>query len=37
MEGITFWDLRDKGLGVMHLFGNFMQAKEKAIHNYDDQ
>jgi len=34
MEGITFWDLRDRGLGVMHIFGNFMQVREKAIRNY---
>ena len=34
MEGIDFFDLTDKGLGVMHLYGNFMQLKEKALHNY---
>lgn len=35
MEGLDFWDLRDRGLGVMHMYGNFMQLKEKAIHNYE--
>lgn len=35
MEGLDFWDLRSRGLGMMHLFGNFMEFKEKSIHNYD--
>ena len=35
MEGIDFWDLRGRGLGVMHIFGNFMQVREKALLNYD--
>ena len=35
MEGIDFWDLRDKGLGVMHVFGNFMTMREKSIKNYN--
>lgn len=33
MEGITFWDL-DNGLGLMHMYGNFMEVKEKSIHNF---
>jgi len=35
MEGLDFWDLRDRGLGVMHMFGNFMQFREKSLRNYD--
>ena len=35
MEGIDFWDLREKGLGVMHVFGNFMTMREKSIKNYN--
>ena len=35
MEGIDFWDLRDKGLGVMHVFGNFMTMRKKSVKNYD--
>ena len=38
MEGLTFWDLEERqqgpGLGTMHLFGNFMEVKEKAIRNF---
>jgi hypothetical protein len=34
MEGLDFWDLTEKGLGVMHMFGNFMQVKEKSLRNY---
>ena len=34
MEGITFWNLEDNGYGTMHIFGNFMQLREKAIHSY---
>mmetsp|Transcript_26004 Transcript_26004/g.43847 ORF Transcript_26004/g.43847 Transcript_26004/m.43847 type:complete len:92 (-) Transcript_26004:155-430(-) len=39
MEGLTFWDLEEQGgggegLGTMHLFGNFMEVKEKAIRNF---
>ena len=34
MEGITFWDLEEEGLGTMHMFGNFMEVKEKSIHSY---
>ena len=34
MEGIDFYDLREKGLGYMHLYGNFMSV-EKQIRNYD--
>lgn len=36
MEGLTFWDLYDTGHGVMHMYGNFMNAREKAIHSYED-
>jgi len=35
MEGLDFWDLRDKNHGVMHMYGNFMQAIEKCIRSYD--
>lgn len=35
MEGLDFWDLSNRGLGVMHMFGNFMEGREKAVHNYD--
>lgn len=34
MEGMDFWDLQSKGLGVMHMFGNFMQIREKSISSY---
>jgi hypothetical protein len=34
MEGITFMDLEDKGLGTMHLYGNFELLREKSIHNF---
>ena len=34
MEGITFWNLEDIGYGTMHIFGNFMQLRKKAIHSY---
>ena len=34
MEGIDFYDLQEEGLGVMHLYGNFMSV-EKQIRNYD--
>lgn len=34
MEGLTFWDLSDDKLGVMHMYGNFMQAREKCIRSY---
>ena len=34
MEGITFWDLEGHGYGTMHIFGNFMQLREKSIHSY---
>ncbi len=37
MEGIDFFDLRDRpggSLGLLHLYGNFMEVKEKSIHNY---
>ena len=35
MEGLTFWDLGE-GVdgGQMHMFGNFMEVKEKSIHSY---
>ena len=33
-EGITFMDLEDRGLGTMHLFGNFQTLEEKSIHNF---
>ena len=36
MEGLDFWDLTPQGMGEMHMFGNFMQAKEKALHNYKE-
>ena len=44
MEGLTFWDLRsttttgvnnNKGYGVMHMYGNFMNARKKSIHSFD--
>lgn len=35
MEGVTFWDLRSRGLGVMHLYGNFETLREKSIHSFD--
>eukprot|EP01036_Dinobryon_divergens_P032344 gene32343-41908_t len=35
MEGLDFWDLSHIKMGVMHLFGNFMQIREKAVRNYD--
>ncbi len=35
MEGMDFWDLKDKGLGVMHVFGNFMKVTEKSIKSYN--
>ena len=35
MEGLTFWDLSNDGLGLMHMYGNFMNAREKAVHNFD--
>jgi hypothetical protein len=35
MEGLTFWDLRSQGLGVMHMYGNFEQLREKSIHSFD--
>jgi hypothetical protein len=35
MEGLDFWDLSAKGLGTMHMFGNFMQVHEKGIDSYD--
>lgn len=34
MEGLTFWDLTADGLGVMHVYGNFMNARKKAIHSF---
>ena len=34
-EGLAFWDLTSDGLGQMHMFGNFMQVKEKAVHGYE--
>lgn len=34
MEGLTFWDLSADGLGVMHMYGNFMNVREKAIHSF---
>lgn len=34
MEGLTFWDLREKGLGVMHMYGNFMQVREKSVRSF---
>lgn len=34
MEGLTFWDLTDKNLGVMHMSGNFMSVTEKSIRSY---
>jgi hypothetical protein len=37
MEGLTFWDLRDQNLGVMHMFGNFMQLKEKCLRSYSPE
>ena len=36
MEGLDFWDLSSLDMGQMHMFGNFMQAKEKALHNYKE-
>jgi len=35
MEGLDFWDLREQKHGVMHMYGNFMQAVEKCIRSYD--
>ena len=34
MEGLTFWDLTARGLGVMHMYGNFMSVWKKAIRSY---
>lgn len=34
MEGLTFWDLTSKGLGVMHMYGNFEKVLEKGIRSY---
>lgn len=34
MEGLTFWDLQHLGLGVMHMYGNFMTVREKSIRSY---
>ena len=34
MEGITFLDLEDEGLGTMHIYGNFELLREKSIHNF---
>lgn len=34
MEGIDFWDLSDRGLGVMHMYGNYMGAF-KSVYNYN--
>ena len=34
MEGLTFWDLRKQGYGVMHMYGNFMTIREKGIRSY---
>lgn len=34
MEGIDFFDLSDRDMGIMHMFGNFMTVKEKSIHNF---
>lgn len=36
MEGLDFWDLEERGLGTMHLYGNFMEVKEKAIRNFKE-
>eukprot|EP01034_Spumella_vulgaris_P023586 gene23586-29815_t len=35
MEGLDFWDLRHRGLGVMHMYGNFMKVVEKSIRSYE--
>eukprot|EP00599_Poterioochromonas_sp_BG-1_P003664 CAMPEP_0173148778 /NCGR_PEP_ID=MMETSP1105-20130129/9930_1 /TAXON_ID=2985 /ORGANISM="Ochromonas sp., Strain BG-1" /LENGTH=196 /DNA_ID=CAMNT_0014063513 /DNA_START=207 /DNA_END=797 /DNA_ORIENTATION=+ len=35
MEGLTFWDLRSRGLGVMHMYGNFETLREKSIHSFN--
>ena len=34
MEGIDFWDLSEQGLGVLHLYGNFMALEEKSIRSF---
>lgn len=34
MEGIDFWDKSASGLGIMHIYGNFMGA-EKTVHNFN--
>lgn len=36
MEGLTFWDLSEEGFGQMHMYGNFMNGREKAIHNFKE-
>lgn len=36
MEGLTFWDLYNTGKGVAHVYGNFMNIREKAIHSFED-
>ena len=35
MEGIDFWDLRDRGLGLLHVYGNYMSLEEKGIRSFD--
>jgi len=37
MEGIDGWDLRSEGLGVLHVYGNFMEVKEKGIHSFEPE
>jgi len=34
MEGIDFWDLRDRGLGLLHVYGNYMSLEEKGIRSF---
>lgn len=34
MEGLTFWDLGERG--VMHMFGNFERVLQKGLHSYLD-
>ena len=35
MEGITFMDLEHRGLGTLHVYGNFQSLREeKSIHNF---
>ena len=36
MEGITFLDLQETGLGTMHIYGNFETLSMKTIHNFSE-